>query len=338
TRLTVTTVAGAATVSMTMTKAQSAQAITFSGGASGKTGTSSAFTVNPGSVDHYLVPAVSSPQVVGTAFAVTLQAQDVYSNSITSGAQAAETLNITFSSADSGATPTSATTSGGSATVSLKMAKDQSAQSILFTGATSGKKGATGSFVVLAAEMSSSTLVVSSFTAQTPTVVDALDEAGVSVSFSGTGTVTGTVQIAGYAAVPTSPTIAFSTTEASGGTGRTPVKYVDVRVSGFSAGTASITVSYAGADVADFSEKDLALYYWDGSKWEEAGNRSVDTANKTVTGDVPVSALSGTPVAIGGSSPSSPAALIGGIVGGVVVILVLVYLVVIRRKPAREAK
>jgi len=140
---------GKVTVDITMTVAQTGQSVTFTGDTSGKVGTSNNFDVNPGAIDHYSVSNVSSPQVAGTPIAVTIQAQDQYNNDITSGADAAETVNITFGLADAGATPTSTTTANGTAMVNMTMTVPQAGQTIIFTGATSTKTGTSNAFTVL---------------------------------------------------------------------------------------------------------------------------------------------------------------------------------------------
>jgi hypothetical protein len=143
-----TTANGTATVSMTMTVAQSGQSIIFTGATSNKTGTSNNFDVNPGTIHHYSVSTIGSPQTVGVSFSVTIKAQDVYSTNITSGADASENITITFGKADASATPTSTNTANGTVTVNMTMRVAQSGQSLTFTGATSNKTGTSNSFNV----------------------------------------------------------------------------------------------------------------------------------------------------------------------------------------------
>ena len=143
-----TTANGTATVSMTMTVAQSGQSITFTGVTSNTTGTSNTFDVNLGAINAYSVSTIGSPQVVGVSFNVTIQAQDAYSNNITSGADATENITITPGLTDAGATPPSTTTANGTATVSMTMTVAQSGQSITFTGVTSNTTGTSNTFDV----------------------------------------------------------------------------------------------------------------------------------------------------------------------------------------------
>jgi len=100
------------------------------------------------SIDHYSVSSISSPQVAGTPFSVTIQAQDQYNNNISSNSEA---VNITFGKADAGATPLSVSTTNGTATVSMTMTVAQTSQTINFTGVNSGKSGNFNSFNVNAA-------------------------------------------------------------------------------------------------------------------------------------------------------------------------------------------
>ena len=129
-------------------------------------------------------------------------------------------------------------------------------------------------------------------------------EADTKVSFSGTGNVTGTIAVGKYDEEPTFPTITLS-----GATGKESLKFVDIQVIGFTIGTAHVKVSYTDDElaVAGLIEDGLSLYYWDGNSWVSADNSNVDIDNNIVSGDIPVSALAGTPVAIGGDVPGVPA-------------------------------
>lgn len=87
-------------------------------------------------------------------------------------------------------------------------------------------------------------------------------------------------------------------TSLSVGTGKTGVAFLDVQVTGYTSGWAHITVPYDEGVVEDT----LGLYYWDeaAKMWHLAGNSQVNTADKVVSGDIPVSALTGTPMGLGG--------------------------------------
>jgi hypothetical protein len=107
---------------------------------SGKTGTSS-FTVNPAALDHFVISAIGSPQTAGTAITgITLTAQDLYSNTITSF-----TSTVAYSGT-AGITGTSAAfTSGQLAGVSVTPTIAGTNMTFMVTG--SGRTG-TSTFTV----------------------------------------------------------------------------------------------------------------------------------------------------------------------------------------------
>ena len=120
------------------------------------------FVIN--GIDHYSVSSVSS-QTAGTAFNMSIQAQDANNNNITTGS---ETINITSGLTDTGKSPTSAATTNGAATISMTMTVAQGGQSLTFTGATSGESGTSNSFTVNPA--AAATLIVSGY--PSPAIVD----------------------------------------------------------------------------------------------------------------------------------------------------------------------
>ena len=71
----------------------------------------------------------------------------------------------------------------------------------------------------------------------------------------------------------------------------TPAAYYDINIQGISGGTATVCIT--NSDVTG----QTIMKYWDGAQWEDANNIMV--SGDTVCGDIPVSALTGTPVAIG---------------------------------------
>ncbi|MDD5038299.1 MAG: hypothetical protein PHN78_03180 [Dehalococcoidales bacterium] len=90
--------------------------------------------------------------------------------------------------------------------------------------------------------------------------------------------------------------------------GERALKYVDVQIASGStySGNVTITLSYTDADLAELGVKEdtLKLYYFkmtDGP-WTEAGNQVLDTVNNTVSGDIPASELTGTPLCLGGEA------------------------------------
>ncbi|MBI4258737.1 MAG: hypothetical protein HY619_07265 [Thaumarchaeota archaeon] len=87
--------------------------------------------------------------------------------------------------------------------------------------------------------------------------------------------------------------------------GKIPIHFVDVAVSGVTAGTATIEVTYP-QPTSNIDESTLQLFYWDGSSWQLASSQVLNTATNTITGQVPVTALGGTIFAIGGSTVAPP--------------------------------
>ena len=174
---------------------------------------------------------------------------------------------------------------------------------------------------------------------ETPPVVDATDEADTKVSFKGTGAVSGTIAITKYEEEPLIASIEFTSKEEDGGTGMTPVKFVDVYVTGFTTGTATVTISYTDAEVEGLDESGLRVHYWYEDSWNLAENITIDTDANTILADIPVSALTGTPIGIGGNPQSSAIPLslwVFLVVVGIIVVVVLGYLLVIRKKPEED--
>lgn len=125
------------------------------------------------------------------------------------------------------------------------------------------------------------------------------------VDISGGGDASGTITGARYTEEPEEET------GLSVGTGTTGVVFLDVKVTGYTEGIAHITVPYPDVDPDDgivddtdppVDETTLSLYYWDedADMWLIADNNEVDTDGNNVSGDIPISALTGTPVGMGG--------------------------------------
>ncbi len=97
-------VSGARTESVTVTQAGVGQTISVNDG-SGHTGTSNTFTVNAAGLHHFAINTISSPQTAGTAFNITITAQDLSNNTVTSfsGTVSLSTTAGTISPATSGA-------------------------------------------------------------------------------------------------------------------------------------------------------------------------------------------------------------------------------------------
>lgn len=71
----------------------------------------------------------------------------------------------------------------------------------------------------------------------------------------------------------------------------TPAAYYDVNIQGISDGMATVYITNKGVSSATIME------YWDGTQWVAASDVSI--SGDTIQGDIPVSALSGTLIAIG---------------------------------------
>ena len=109
-------------------------------------------------------------------------------------------------------------------------------------------------------------------------------------------------------------TLAFDTAPTTSvtvaaGTGKTPVKFVDVKGFNFASGTAAITITYTDAVVSGLDESTLTLYYWSSSlsTWVQFSSIVINTAANTVTGSIDVTLLEGTYVALAGSAPTAAA-------------------------------
>src|SRR5207247_7602990 len=68
----------------TLTHAGTLKPITATNTAGAQTGTSNSFTVNAGALHHFAFATISGPQTVGTAFNVTITAQDANNNTVSS--------------------------------------------------------------------------------------------------------------------------------------------------------------------------------------------------------------------------------------------------------------
>ena len=192
-------------------------------------------------------------------------------------------------------------------------------------------------------------IVVTNFHDEVPYIINALAQADTEVDWRDTGNVTGTVIIGKYCALP-NVSVAFSDPIASGGTGKDDVKYVYVHVDGFTKGTAHITVAFTAGEVSDFDMNSLFLGYFDGSMWRKFSNITVYSGAGTITGDMPVSALSGTVIGVGGdpsqyksheggtttsSGGLSWPVAIGAMVVALILGLIIAFLFTRRRKTAK---
>jgi hypothetical protein len=94
--------------------------------------------------------------------------------------------------------------------------------------------------------------------------------------------------------------VQFSSGAIKGGTGKSAIKFVGVRVEGATKGTANVTIHYTDAEVSKYNTNSLFMAYFNGGTWHKCTNILVSTPNNTISGDMPISRLSGTVVGLGG--------------------------------------
>ena len=137
----------------------------------------------------------------------------------------------------------------------------------------------------------------------TGATLDASTKAGTSVTVTG-GIGTMTI-IAGRYVTDPQVSVAFSAGAVAGGMGRPAIKYVGVCVQGTTTGTVRVTVSYADAEAQAYDKSSLYLAYFSVGSWRKADNITVDTANHTVSGDIPVVRATGTAIGLSGLAATS---------------------------------
>ncbi|MDZ7319307.1 MAG: hypothetical protein ONB11_09150 [candidate division KSB1 bacterium] len=128
------------TGNVTITKSRTGNTITVT--SSGKAGTSNAFNVAPGALDHFRIQPISSPQVAGVSFVISIIAEDAYNNQVTSFVS---TANLTDATSTISPTATG-NFSGGSWSGSVTITKSQS--DVTITASQSGKSGQSNVFNV----------------------------------------------------------------------------------------------------------------------------------------------------------------------------------------------
>jgi hypothetical protein len=192
-------------------------------------------------------------------------------------------------------------------------------------------------------------ILVTNFHDEEPYVMDALSQADTKVELIGTGKVTGTVIIGKYCQQP-DVLVNFSAPIGSGGTGKSAVKYVYVHADGINQGTARITIRFTTGEVSDFDVSSLFLGYFDGSMWRKFSNIAVYSGAGTIVGDIPVSALSGTVIGLGGDPTQYKShegsttnqqglswPIAGGAIAGALILgLIIAFLFTRRRKTAKQ--
>jgi hypothetical protein len=151
--------------------------------------------------------------------------------------------------------------------------------------------------------MYSSSLVIANFNNQQTPYVDATKQADTEVTLTGASG-SGNIIVGKYNDIPNTSK-QFSALTRDGGTGEKAIKYVDVRVNGFTQGTARIAVHFTDDEISNFNPNSLFLAYFDGNQWHKLDNMTVYNQADYMTGEVSISALSGTIIGLGGESSSN---------------------------------
>jgi beta propeller repeat protein len=135
---------GVKTQNVSITQVATGDIITVSYGDPVKMGTSNAFDIDSGALDHFSLNQGLGTQTAGTSFNVTVTAKDQYNNTVTS-------FNNTVSMSDTTGTINPTTLSvftNGSATGSFTITKAQSGVSVTATYGSPPKTGSTNAFTV----------------------------------------------------------------------------------------------------------------------------------------------------------------------------------------------
>lgn len=193
-------------------------------------------------------------------------------------------------------------------------------------------------------EIDESSLTYHDFTNDADSDLNAIAQAGTEVSLTGTNN-NGTIIVVQYPSAPQT-TVQFSAGGIKGGTGKSAIKFVGLRVEGTTTGTAHVTVSYTDNDVSAYDVNSLILAYFSGGNWHNAGNITISSANDTISGDIPVSRLSGTAIGLGGdltqtagvipnnnqgnnisSTPGVPWAIVGIVMVSIFIVGIIIFII-----------
>ena len=127
--------------------------------------TSSTFTVNAGTLDHFGFAAIGA-QTAGTAFPITITAQDVNNNTVTSYAG---TVNLTTTAGTITPSPSAAFSSGVLSSYNVTVTQSGILKTITATDAGgSGKTGTSSSFTVNPGAVSAAQSTVTASPASVP--------------------------------------------------------------------------------------------------------------------------------------------------------------------------
>lgn len=130
---------------VTITKSRTGDTITVT--SSGKAGTSNSFNVNPATLDHFRISSIGSPQIAGQSFSMTITAEDVYDNKVTSFVSSVSLTENT------GAIAPTATTNFSNGEWSGAITITKSVTDNIITASGAGKTGQSNKFNVIAANL-----------------------------------------------------------------------------------------------------------------------------------------------------------------------------------------
>jgi len=157
-------------------------------------------------------------------------------------------------------------------------------------------------------------LLYQDFNAQQPIYFDATNAIGLEIQLSGTNYQNALKIIAGQYLDQPQTEVQFSAGANKGGTGKPWINFVGVRVEGATQGTARVALRYTNAEINEFAPDSLFLSYFSGGSWHKCTNIVDDGKILTISGDIPVSRLSGTAIGLGGSlTKEAPAGAIAAI-------------------------
>jgi hypothetical protein len=140
-------------------------------------------------------------------------------------------------------------------------------------------------------------LTYQDFTGDSDAKFNAADKTWAEAVLTGTNN-HGTIIMLHYLNLPQTA-VQFSSGSIKGGIGKSPIKFVGVRVEGTTKGTARVTIHYTDSEVSKYNTDSLILGYFSQGTWHQCTNITVSNQNNTVSGDIPVIRLSGTAIGLG---------------------------------------
>ena len=231
------------------------------------------FVINPAALDHFAISAISSPQTAGTAITgITITAQDLYNNTVTSFNGAGNTVTY---SGTAGITGTSATfASGVLSSVSVTPVTAGTSRTLIVTGPVgSGSKTGTSTFNVNPGAIASYTVSAAAATRGTAfnVTVTALDAGGNTVTTDNSTVVTmsatsANVQFTGNPMTLTNGTFTISTLDNYFETATVTATDANSKT-----GNTSVTINPVSGDYESYASGNWSgtttWQTWSGSAW-----------------------------------------------------------------------